>query len=86
MSTPTAPRKRPPRVAEFDVPAAQVTAEAKALKAQRDAHLFDDLQRAIPGDDGPHAELRHLLDADPDTAVPTPGIPHPKNEEEEAAS
>lgn len=82
MSAPTAPRpRRTPRVEEFDVPLKQVAAEVKEIAARKLAHLFDDLQEAQPVDTGQHAEQRHYLDADPDTAVPTPGIPHPKKKE-----
>ncbi|MBB4893484.1 hypothetical protein FHS39_002515 [Streptomyces olivoverticillatus] len=42
------------------------------------ALLFDELQQAQTVADGRLAEQRHFLDADPDTAVPCPGIPHPK--------
>ncbi|MFI0914370.1 hypothetical protein [Streptomyces abikoensis] len=42
------------------------------------ALLMDELQQAQPVDDGRLAEQRHLLDPDPDTAVPLPGIPHPR--------
>jgi hypothetical protein len=40
--------------------------------------LFDALQQAQPLTDGAHAEQRHFLDADADTCVPLPGVPHPK--------
>ncbi|MEV8474902.1 hypothetical protein [Streptomyces sp. NPDC051173] len=49
-----------------------------AVDELRTALLFDELQQAQPLD-GPHAEQRHFLDADPDTVVPLPGIPRPKN-------
>ncbi|WP_372412849.1 hypothetical protein [Streptomyces luteireticuli] len=39
------------------------------------AELFRDLQIAHPVTDGGLAEQRHLLDADPDTCLPLPGIP-----------
>ncbi|MFK8844750.1 hypothetical protein [Streptomyces sp. Ac-502] len=39
---------------------------------------LDRIQQAHDVTDGRLAEQRHLLDADPDTAVPLPGIPHPK--------
>ncbi|MFE7780316.1 hypothetical protein [Streptomyces nigrescens] len=38
------------------------------------AYEFYRLQQAQAVTDGRLAEQRHLLDADPDTAVPTPGI------------
>ncbi|MFC4512596.1 hypothetical protein [Streptomyces ehimensis] len=42
------------------------------------ALLMDELQQAQPVDDGRLAEQRHLLDPDPDTCVPLPGIAHPR--------
>ncbi|MGK5730232.1 hypothetical protein [Streptomyces sp. URMC 124] len=42
------------------------------------ALLLDALQQAMPVDEGQLAKQRHLLDADPDTCVPLPGIAHPK--------
>lgn len=42
------------------------------------AALFDALQRAIGVADGEHAELCHVLDPNPGTCVPLPGVPHPK--------
>ncbi|MEU1778162.1 hypothetical protein ABZ545_01590 [Streptomyces abikoensis] len=42
------------------------------------ALLMDELQQAQPVDDGRLAEQRHLLDPDPDTCVPLPGIAHPE--------
>lgn len=44
------------------------------------ALLFDALQQAQPLT-GALAEQRHYLDADPDTCVPLPGIPHPNTAE-----
>ncbi|MFE9064840.1 hypothetical protein [Streptomyces violaceusniger] len=70
MTTPTTPRP----LAALDVPAEQVAAEVPL----RTALLFDSLQQAQPVTDGRFAEQRHFLDADPDTCVPLPGIPHPK--------
>lgn len=83
MTTPT-PHK-PRNIADLDRPLAQVEADAKRIadeKARRIAHELDLLQRAIPLDDGEHAEQRHWLDADPDTCVPLPGIPHPRPDQE----
>ncbi|MER7788603.1 hypothetical protein [Streptomyces sp. NPDC097640] len=58
----------PPSIAALDVP-------ADALST---ALLLDSLQQDQPVTDGRFAEQRHFLDADPDTCVPLPGIPHPK--------
>ncbi|MEU7240241.1 hypothetical protein [Streptomyces sparsogenes] len=64
----------PRSIAALDVPAEQVVAEMRL----RTAMLLDSLQQAQSVTDGRLAEQRHLLDADPDTCVPLPGIPHPK--------
>ncbi|MEU8682938.1 hypothetical protein [Streptomyces sp. NPDC048611] len=42
------------------------------------AYEFDRTQQRLDVNNGQTAELRHYLDADPDTCVPLPGIPHPK--------
>lgn len=70
-ATPTTPR---PPIEALDVPLAEVEADVKL----RQAYLLDELQQAIPLSDGPHAEQRHFLDADPDTKFPLPGIAHPE--------
>ncbi|MDX3230536.1 hypothetical protein [Streptomyces sp. ME19-01-6] len=71
MATPTTPRRS---IADLDVPAEQLAADIRF----RTAMLLDSLQQAQPVTDGQLAEQRHFLDADPDTCVPLPGIPHPK--------
>ncbi|MFF7022959.1 hypothetical protein ACFY97_18400 [Streptomyces klenkii] len=43
------------------------------------AMLLDALQQGMPVTDGRLAEQRHLLDPDPDTCVPLPGIAHPEH-------
>lgn len=68
MATPTTCR-----IDALDVPAAQVAADVKL----RQALLLDELQQSLPLTDGRFAELRHLLDPDPDTSYPLPGIAHP---------
>ncbi|MEU7149138.1 hypothetical protein AB0B15_14050 [Streptomyces sp. NPDC045456] len=67
----TTPR---PAIEALDVPLADVQADIRRLTALE----FDRLQQAHDVTDGRLAEQRHYLDADPDTAVPLPGIPHPK--------
>ncbi|MFF6847049.1 hypothetical protein [Streptomyces antimycoticus] len=67
MTTPTTPR----RIAALDVPAEQVADVRAAL-------LLDSLQQAMPLSNPDLCEQRHFLDADADTCVPLPGIPHPK--------
>ncbi len=67
----TTPR---PAIEALDVPLADVQTDIKRLMALE----FDRIQQAHDVADGRLAEQRHYLDADPDTAVPLPGIPHPK--------
>ncbi|WP_030670498.1 hypothetical protein [Streptomyces rimosus] len=78
----TTPR---PAIEALDDLAEQTVAHIKFLTQQITAYTkflaaieLDRLQQAHDVTDGRLAEQRHLLDADPDTAVPLPGIPHPK--------
>ncbi|MEC4016010.1 hypothetical protein [Streptomyces sp. H27-D2] len=64
----------PRTIAALDVPAAEVEADVRLRRAL----LLESLREALPVSDPRLAAERHCwLDADPDTAYPLPGIPHP---------
>lgn len=50
-----------------------------ARKARQTARLLDELQQAMDVNNGGLAEQRHWLDADADTCLPLPGVPHPRS-------